>query len=186
MIQSRPLQVVPWLLLGSTLSAAGALLIISLLGENGAAPLVQVTAVSLLGGTLAVWAYLAGIQQTAVHKVQWRVHRWHELFRFWWWPGLVFAATYYLVLAGTALFLVPAMNLTSAVMSTVMAGTVGSLMTVYGYYFGQQRHLDDQIRQSIPPLLLRCPFVMGILSRQKSHAGLQRNHIGAKHAESSL
>jgi hypothetical protein len=47
----------------------------------------------------------------------------------------------------------------------VMAAVVGTLMALDGYYLGYRRHQEDQVRPAISPSLLRCPFVMGILSK---------------------
>jgi len=47
-----------------------------------------------------------------------------------------------------------------------LAGAVAGMMTMYCYYLGTRRHVENQLRQMVPPSLLRCPFVMGILSKQ--------------------
>ena len=91
---------------------------------------------------------------------------WAELFRFWWWPGLAFAVTYYLTLAGAATFLFR-LDAMSGVIQSLMAGAVAGVMALYCYYLGYRRHLENQIQQVVPPSLLRCPFVMGILSKRK-------------------
>jgi hypothetical protein len=39
------------------------------------------------------------------------------------------------------------------------------MMAAYCYYLGHRRHVENQIKQVVPPSLLRCPFVMGILSK---------------------
>jgi len=49
-----------------------------------------------------------------------------------------------------------------------IAGAVAGMMAVYGYYLGYRRHVENQLRQIVPPSLLRCPFVVGILSKQPS------------------
>jgi uncharacterized membrane-anchored protein len=86
------------------------------------------------------------------------------LFRFWWWPGLAFAATYYLVLAGMVAFLFK-MDQVSGLTQGAIAGTVGGVMALYCYYLGYRRAVEDRVQQMVPASLLRCPFVMGILSK---------------------
>jgi hypothetical protein len=49
-----------------------------------------------------------------------------------------------------------------------MAGAVAGLMTLYGYHLGYRRHVENQVKQVVPDSLLRCPFVMGILSKAGS------------------
>lgn len=160
------------------------------LGEAGRTELGQLVAVSLFAGTVAVLAYLAGEQR--VHPPDDPLHEgnkgypapgrvpsraggwrailgtvgWSELFRFWWWPGLAFAATYYLTLAGAATFLFR-LDVRSGVVQSLIAGAVAGVMALYCYYLGYRRHLENQIQQTVPPSLLRCPFVMGILSKPK-------------------
>ncbi|HET8580048.1 MAG TPA: hypothetical protein VFL31_03540, partial [Nitrospiraceae bacterium] len=95
---------------------------------------------------------------------------WAELFRFWWWPGLAFAATYYLTLAGAATFLFR-LDAMSGVIESLIAGAVTGVMTLYCYYLGYRRHLENQVQQTVPPSLLRCPFVLGILSKGKVMPG---------------
>ncbi|MGH7229481.1 MAG: hypothetical protein ACREIH_09765 [Nitrospiraceae bacterium] len=151
------------------------------LGEAGRTELGQLVAVSLFAGTLALWAYLAGEQRLRlptpgtpgfVHSRAggWRAILgtvgWSELFRFWWWPGLAFAATYYLTLSGAATFLFR-LDARSGVVQSLMAGAVAGVMALYCYYLGYRRHLENQVQQMVPPSLLRCPFVMGILSKPK-------------------
>jgi hypothetical protein len=136
------------------------------LGEAGRTELGQLVAVSLFAGTVAVWAYLAGEQRTGGWGTMLRSVGWAELFRFWWWPGLAFAATYYLTLAGAATFL-SRLDATSGAIQSLIAGTVSGVMTLYCYYLGYRRHLENQIQQTVPASLLRCPFVMGILSKPK-------------------
>lgn len=151
------------------------------LGEAGRTELGQLVAVSLFAGTVALWAYLAGEQRLRLptpgtpgfvhsHAAGWRAILgavgWSELLRFWWWPGLAFAATYFLTLSGAATFLFR-LEARSGVVQSVMAGAVAGVMALYCYYLGYRRHLENQVQQMVPSSLLRCPFVMGILSKPK-------------------
>ncbi len=136
------------------------------LDEAGRTELGQLVAVSLFAGTVALWAYLIGEQRTSGWSMMLRTVGWAELFRFWWWPGLAFAATYYLTLSGAATFLFR-LDARSGVVQSLMAGAVAGVMALYCYYLGYRRHLENQVQQMVPPSLLRCPFVMGILSKPK-------------------
>jgi hypothetical protein len=42
---------------------------------------------------------------------------------------------------------------------------VAGVMALYGYYLGYRRHVEEQQGLSLSPALLRCPFVMGILTK---------------------
>ncbi len=156
----------------AALVAVGLTLVVGWAGEMGRTHLVQLVTVSLLGGGLALWAYLAGTQRPGGWRALWSQTHWSELFRFWWWPGLAFAATYYLVLVGLVTFLFRQEEL-HAVVQGLMAGTVAGMMTLYGYYLGYRRGIEDQIQQTVPASLMRCPFVMGILSKGKSPSSEQ-------------
>ena len=124
----------------------------------------QVAAVTLVGGAVMLFAYFDGRQRNGGWVSAVTAASRGELLKFWWWPGLAFAATYYLVLIGALLFPLrqanPAMNVLVA-----SAGAVGALMALYGYYLGYRRDVEDRVRQEVPISLLRCPFVMGILGR---------------------
>jgi hypothetical protein len=127
--------------------------------------LAQLVVVTLCAGSLAVWAYLAGERRPGGWHAVMNRASWVELFRYWWWPGLAFAATYYLSWAGLVIFVAQA-DVSSSLMRGTMAGAVAGMMGAYGYYLGHRRHVENQLRQIVPPSLLRCPFVMGILSKQ--------------------
>jgi hypothetical protein len=88
-----------------------------------------------------------------------------ELFRYWWWPGLAFAATYYLSWAGLLIFVLQT-DVSGGPVRGAIAGGVAGMMAVYCHYLGRRRHVENQLHQIVPPSLLRCPFVMGILSKQ--------------------
>jgi hypothetical protein len=44
-------------------------------------------------------------------------------------------------------------------------GLVTGVMALYGYYLGHRRQVEERQGVSLSPSLLRCPFVMGILSK---------------------
>jgi hypothetical protein len=131
--------------------------------------LVQFLTVSLAAGVTAVAAYLDGQQRPGGWRAAVSQTPGGELFRFWWWPGLAFAATYYLILAGGVLFLLRLDHL-PATAHGLVGGLVGGVLALYCYYLGDRRALEDRVRQEVPSSLLRCPFVFGILSRTKESA----------------
>ena len=126
--------------------------------------LAQVAIVTMVAGAVTLLAYFDGRQRNGGWVQAVTSTRWGELLKFWWWPGLAFAATYYLVLIGGLLFPLkqanPALN-----MLVASAGVVGAVMALYGYYLGYRRNVEDRVREEVPASLLRCPFVMGILGR---------------------
>jgi hypothetical protein len=163
LFHEEPVRLLQWSLVGGAICALFAS-VMSTLGESGRSDIGQLVTVTAVAGTVALWAYLAGEQQTGGLWARLGEVGLVELFRFWWWPGLAFAATYYLVLAGVVMFLfrVDGMGGTGQV---VMAGLVATIMALYGYYLGYRRFHEDRIQQAVPASLLRCPFVMGILSK---------------------
>jgi hypothetical protein len=90
-----------------------------------------------------------------------------ELLKYWWWPGLAFASTYYLVAAGMVIFVLRQPGMPTA-FAMVSGACVTGLMALYGYYLGYRRYVEDQQGQSLSPALLRCPFVMGILGKSRN------------------
>ena len=177
LLREQPGQLARW---AGLAAAGGAMLAIGVgrLGEAGRSGLGQLVAVSLFAGCVAVWAYLAGEQRLhppapgapgrAPSRGGWRARLsavgWSELLRFWWWPGLAFAATYYLVLTG-GLYYVLRVDAMSGMAPAVIAGVSAGMMALYCYYLGSRRYVEDRVQPRIPASLLRCPFVLGILSK---------------------
>lgn len=135
------------------------------LHDLAATGLAQFAFVTLCAGSLAVWAYLSGEQRPGGWRSLMHGAGWMELFRYWWWPGLAFAATYYLSWAGLVWFVAKA-EVSGSLTRGALAAAVAGMMTVYCFYLGHRRYVENQLRQIVPPSLLRCPFVMGILSKQ--------------------
>ncbi|MBI4402289.1 MAG: hypothetical protein HY581_11730 [Nitrospirae bacterium] len=163
LFREQPGQIVRWTVLAAVVCAALAVGVAHL-AEAGRSALGQLVMVSLVTGCLAVMAYLSGEQRAGGWRGMLGSVGRTELFRFWWWPGLAFAATYYLVLVGVVLFVLRVETL-HEIGQGLLAGMVASIMALYCYYLGYRRHLEDQAQQIIPTSLLRCPFVMGILSK---------------------
>ncbi len=162
MLGSRAGQVGPWVAAGFVIGAGSAALGQVTEGQLGA--IVQLSAVMMLGGAVALCAYFGGLKPEASWTAGFGETKAAELLKYWWWPGLAFASTYYLVAAGAVIFLLkqPAMSTAFAVPSGAL---VTGLMALYGYYLGYRRHVEEQQGRSVSPALLRCPFVMGILGK---------------------
>lgn len=157
-------QMARWVLLpaiGGTMVAVG----LGAVHEMATTELTQLILITLCAGSLSVWAYLAGEQRPGGWSAMMSRPGWMELFRYWWWPGLAFAATYYLSWAGLVFFVMQA-EVNGSVARGMIAGAVAGMMAGYCYYLGCRRRVENQLRQTVPPSLLRCPFVMGILSKQ--------------------
>ena len=168
----QPEGLLRWAAAGLLFCAAGAG-VVATLGEAGRSLPAQLAIVTLLSGTVALVSYLAG-QQPDWWWSSFKDAGSVELLRFWAWPGLAFGASYYLVLVGAMTFVGQAGAL-SAVPLAVMAGGVGGLLGLYCYYLGWRRRLEDKVLQSVPSSLLRCPFVMGLLSKGKSGGGVEQD-----------
>ncbi len=136
----------------------------SLASSEQMAALIQLGAVTLFGGALALCAYFGGLTPTASWVQRLAGTAPSELLKYWWWPGLAFASTYYLVVAGGVIFLLKQPGMPPAYAVTG-GGVVAGMMALYGYYLGSRRHVEEQQGQSVSSGLLRCPFVMGILSK---------------------
>ncbi|WP_455378354.1 hypothetical protein [Petrachloros mirabilis] len=163
MVSHQAASLVPWigagLLLGSLGSSLG-----QVVGGHRPAVIVQLAAVTIAGGAIALCSYFAGLKP----KVSWRVSLFAvkpvELMKYWWWPGLAFASTYYLVAAGSSIFLLQQPGV-PPVLAITSGAFVTGLMALYGYYLGYRRQIEDQQEQVLNSKLLRCPFVMGILGK---------------------
>lgn len=153
----------PWILSGLVVGAFAASLG-AFLETSHAATLVQVSIVTVLAGGLALCAYFGGLKPSGAWTDGFMKTKPAELLKYWWWPGLAFASTYYLVVAGAVIFVLkqPGVPTPYAVCGGAL---VAGLMALYGYYLGHRRQVEERQGVSLSPTLLRCPFVMGILSK---------------------
>jgi hypothetical protein len=158
----------PWIAVGLMVGAGSASLG-ALFDSQQAATLVQVSAVTVFAGALALCAYFGGLRPSGSWMEGLMETKPAELLKYWWWPGLAFASTYYLVLAGVLIFLLkqPGVPTSYAIGG---GGLVAGLMALYGYYLGHRRQVEERQGISLSPSLLRCPFVMGILSKSSGSA----------------
>ena len=163
LLSERPGIVAAWSALAAVVAlvlAAGA----AMVGQWGGSELGQLIVVTIAAGSAALAAYLAAERGSVRHG--WRALGWSTLFQFWWWPGLVFGATYYLVVLGVSVFVVchaPALWSLG-----LMAAVVGALMALYGFYLGHRRRYENRIQTVVPASVLRCPFVMNLLSKGRT------------------
>ncbi|MGQ0665827.1 MAG: hypothetical protein ACT4O4_02225 [Nitrospiraceae bacterium] len=163
LVQSRAGQLGPWV--GSGLAAGGVATLAGLAMADGqAAALVQLLGVTILGGGLALCAYFDGLHPSVSWIETLRRTAPAELLKYWWWPGMAFASTYYLVAMGVLLFV--GRQPTIATGPAFVAGAlVAAMMALYGYYLGHRRQVEDEQAPQLSEDLLRCPFVTGILGK---------------------
>jgi hypothetical protein len=126
----------------------------------------QLLVIGLLTGAAGTAAYLKGLQQALTLRRSFSRYSWTELGRFFLWPGVAFGWTYNLILLGITTFLIvlPSPPLTWRVL--VAASTAG-LISLYCYYLGRCRWQEEKLQASSMPAILRCPFLVGILSSKK-------------------
>jgi len=163
MVGSHAMEFGPWVAVGLVVGALGASLG-HLVEASQLAALVQLSAVALLGGAVALSAYFGGLRPQGSWSQGMLQTKAGELLKYWWWPGLSFAATYYLVAAGCVIFLLKQPGIPTAYAMTV-GGFVTGLMALYCYYLGFRRQVEEQQGHTMSSALLRCPFVMGILGK---------------------
>ena len=163
LVQRRGWQLGPWAAVGLGMGALASLSGVAITDAQGSA-LAQLLSVTVLGGGLALCAYFGGLYPTVPWVRTLRQTAPGELLKYWWWPGMAFASTYYLVAMGLLLFVArqPTMTPGSA---ALMSALVTAIMAVYGYYLGDRRHVEDEQAPQLSSGMLRCPFVMGILGK---------------------
>lgn len=163
MVGSHAMECGPWVAVGLVVGALGASLGHVVEASQWAA-LIQLSAVALLGGAVALCAYFGGLRPKRSWTQGLLQTKAGELLKYWWWPGLSFSATYYLVAAGIVIFLLKQPGISTAYAMAV-GGLVTGMMALYCYYLGFRRQVEEQQGQTMSSALLRCPFVMGILGK---------------------
>ncbi|NOS81121.1 MAG: hypothetical protein HOP32_06010 [Nitrospira sp.] len=166
MVGSHAMAFGPWVGVGLIVGALGASLG-HFIEASQIAALVQLSTVAVLGGGVALCAYFGGLRPKQAWTQGLLQTKAGELLKYWWWPGLSFAATYYLVATGCVIFLLKQPGMPTAY---AMAGgaLVTGMMALYCYYLGFRRQVEEQQGQTMSSALLRCPFVMGILGKSTS------------------
>lgn len=147
------------LVLGAVMTVPG-----RFIEQEQASVLIQVLGVTLVGGGLALAAYFAGLRPAERWMDALRRTAPSELLKYWWWPGMAFASTYYLVAMGFLLFVLRTSSI-SFEMALAAGALVTAMMALYGYYLGYRRHVEDLESPQLSSGMLRCPFVMGILGK---------------------
>jgi len=118
-----------------------------------------------IGGAATV-AYVSGLRPSAGIRQSMTAYSWRELLRFFAWPGLAFAWTYFLTVFGAATYLFDVSDLSLLWRTAVTGGTAG-LMSTYCYYLGRCRWQEENLHGKLSPSMLRCPFILGVLTSTK-------------------
>ncbi|MGC4099362.1 MAG: hypothetical protein QM706_19835 [Nitrospira sp.] len=169
LVQRRAWQLGPWIGVGLGIGAMASLSGVAIVDVQGAA-LVQLLCVTVLGGGLALCAYFGGLYPSLPWVQSVKRTSPSELLKYWWWPGMAFASTYYLVSMGLLLFVARQPTVTPAA-AVLMGALVTAMMGLYGYYLGDRRHVENEQAPQLSSGMLRCPFVMGILGKSVSADG---------------
>ncbi len=165
LVQRADQSLVTWVMAGIA-GCAGLSALTAALVDGEWAVFAQAGVVTLAAGTVGLLAFFAGQSEQGAWMPRLAAAQWSELVKFWWWPGLAFAATYYLVLVGGGLYVLRQSILSMGLLATV-AGLVGGMMSLYCYYLGNRREIESRQPGGVPSALLRCPFVMGILGKSR-------------------
>lgn len=168
----------PWVVVGIIVGASGASLG-HLVHANQGAALVQVSVVAVLGGGVALCAYFGGLRPHTSWTQGLLQTKAGELLKYWWWPGISFAATYYLVAAGCVIFLLKQPGISTSY-AVAAGGFVTGMMALYCYYLGFRRQVEEQMGHTMSSALLRCPFVMGILGKSTGAGVSMQTGSGSK------
>jgi hypothetical protein len=168
-VASQSANVVRWVtagVIGGVLASWPA----SMITNSYGIAVVQIATITVIGGTISLLAYLRGFRSATSWIQTIAETKTSELLKYWWWPGLAFTSTYYLVMMGALLFLVgqPAVSTGQA---ALLGGFSTGMMALYCYYLGYRRSVEEEQGTRLAGAMLRCPFVMGILGRS-STAGL--------------
>jgi hypothetical protein len=172
--------VAPWVAVGLIVGALGASLgHLVEVDQVAVAALIQLSAVAVLGGAVALCAYFGGLRPQASWSQGLVQTKAGELLKYWWWPGLSFAATYYLVAAGCVIFLLGQPGIPTS-FAMVSGGFVTGMMALYCYYLGFRRQVEERQGHTMSSALLRCPFVMGILGKSTGPGASMQAGSGSK------
>lgn len=123
--------------------------------------------IGVLVGIVCTLAFVQGLQPAMSGWKGLMRYSWRELLRFFMWPGMTFGWTYYLIALGAISFLLAVPNPPIWTRALATAG-IGGLLSLYGYYLGRCRWQEEKLHATIPPALLRCPFILGILTSKKA------------------
>ena len=163
MVGNDAVKLAPWVAVGLVIGALGGSLG-HFVEASQIAALVQLSAVAVLGGGVALCAYFGGLRPQTSWVQGLLQTKAGELLKYWWWPGISFASTYYLVAVGCVIFFLKQPGIpTSYAMAA--GGFVTGMMALYCYYLGFRRQVEEQQGHTMSSALLRCPFVMGVFGK---------------------
>jgi hypothetical protein len=128
--------------------------------------LVHVLMIGFMAGTAGTIAYVKGFGPTVTVWQRLTEYSWRELLRFFLWPGAAFGWTYGLILLGMASYLI-ILPVPLLVWRVLVAASTTGLVSLYCYYLGRSRWQEEKLHATISPSMLRCPFILGILSSRK-------------------
>lgn len=163
LVRARSARLAPWIAVGLAVGSLGTLSGIGF-ADGQISALAQLLSVTIVGGALALCAYFGGLHPLTSWKESLRRTAPAELLKYWWWPGMAFASTYYLVVMGALLFVWRQPGISRG-QAAVGGALVTGMMALYGYYLGHRRQEEDAQAPQLSPGMLRCPFVMGILGK---------------------
>lgn len=140
---------------------------LSLLVPQAQTDLGNLLAVGMLVGGAGTLAFLHGLRPENPAWEGFGEYTLRELLRFFWWPGLTFAWTYFLIGLGAFHFLLGLSHPPFWGRVIATAG-VGGLMSLHCYFLGRSRWQEEKLHATISPALLRCPFILGVLTSKKA------------------
>ena len=120
--------------------------------------------VCVVAACFAHGAFLAGKRPLEDFRDRFKREPWWEACRFWAWPCLTFALTYYLVQFGLIAFVLQVED-AALFVHLVVGGVTAGMMAGYGYFLGVRVFVEAQTQGEISEGLKRCPFVMEILAK---------------------
>ena len=123
--------------------------------------------IGVLAGAACTLAFVQGLHPSLSTWDGLMRYSWRELLGFFLWPGMAFGWTYYLIADGAISFVVGVADPPVSVRLLVIAGTAG-ILSLYGYHLGRSRWQEETLHATIPPSLLRCPFLSSILASKKA------------------
>ena len=163
MVGNDAVKLAPWVAVGLVVGALGGSLG-HFVEASQIAALVQLSAVAVLGGGVALCAYFGGLRPQTSWVQGLLQTKAGELLKYWWWPGLSSTSTYYLVAVGWVIFFLKQPGISTSY-AMAAGGFVTGMMALYCYYLGFRRQVEEQQGHTMSSALLRCPFVMGILGK---------------------
>ena len=128
--------------------------------------LIHLLIIGFVAGIAGTLAYVKGLRPAVPIWGRLSGYTWSELTRFFLWPGVVFGWTYGLILLGMTNYLLLEPNPPLLWRVLMAASTVG-VISLYCYYLGWCRWQEEKLHTGISPAVLRCPFILGILTSRK-------------------